>query len=143
MSLPVFFPQPIYRPSLPSDQDQALSDVCAQAGAPCRASGAWTRRPIRILRGPVFTIEAEPGYQGRVQITVPASYSNQRAARLALGALAYALFDGVARASIKNEAWRRAAAPVGRPKSPTALNGAERQKRWRDQRRAQALGPTP
>ena len=50
---------------------------------------------------------------------------------LALGILAYAVFDYAARESMRGRSEARFSFPVGRPHKTHPLSGAERQQRWR------------
>jgi hypothetical protein len=129
MALPLFFPVPKFVPTVSRAHALTLRQVCERAGVACRASGAWTLRPISIVAGDSISVTAEPGSWGAVQIEVPRGTSQQAAARLALGVLAYALMDGVARESIRGAAWAKPAPPRGRPRAGKALNIRERQRR--------------
>ena len=141
MTLPVFFPHPRYVKSLPRDGALPLADVCALAGVPCAALGAWTQRPILMTvladgdaqDGAQPWIQLEPGDWGAVALGIPAKRATPAArAQWALGALAYVLFDGVARVSIAGAAWARAEAPRGAvPAAQRPLTNAERQRRLR------------
>lgn len=134
MTLPVFFPQPRYVAELPRLGALPLAELCLQAGVPCAALGAWTQRPVVLADGGQAPwIKAEPGDWGTVEIGVPAQRMSPRTrAQWALGALAYVLFDGVARASIAGAAWAETEAPRGpAPASKRPLTNAERQRRLR------------
>lgn len=62
-----------------------------------------------------------------MEIGVPSLKSDRERARWALGAMAFMLFDGVARASIAGEPWARIARPRGRsPASRRPRSVAER-----------------
>ncbi len=137
MSLPVFFPAPVYVRHI-RGRSRTIAQLCRAAGVECRAYGNWVNRPVVIrAAGESIRVVAEPGDWGMVEITVPASVqSEQERARLALGALAYSLFDGVARASVAGHEWSRAALPRGRqPGTARAKSNAERQKAFRDRMR--------
>lgn len=135
MSIPLYFPPPVYLSHLKLDDAKPLWKICELAGVRCRASGAWTNRQIEIATGKQLNITAEPGDWGSVRIVVErASLRNQ--ARLALGALAYALHDPVARQSIMEQPWSRLRPPRGRKRTGCALSNAERQRRFRDRMRA-------
>jgi len=104
------------------------------AGVECRAFGKWVNRPVVIrASGDVARIAAEPGDWGAVEITMPASIRSKREqARFALGALAYSLFDGVARASVAGHEWSRASMPRGRrPGTARPKTNSERQRAFR------------
>ena len=103
--------------------------------------GAWTQRPVVLADGGEAPwIKAEPGDWGLVEIGVPAKRASPMArAQWALGALAYVLFDGVARASISGAAWAKAEMPRGAsPAAKRPLTNAERQRRLRAKKAAQA-----
>jgi hypothetical protein len=135
MPLPLFFPAVRYKPSIAEDGRVSLEAICDEAGVHCGAVGAWTQRAVRIVEGgEKGWILAEPGSWGTVEIGVPQSdwATSRRRARWALGAMAYMLFDGVARASIAGQQWVRVAVPPGRaPSEGLALSNAERQRRHR------------
>ena len=78
--------------------------------------GAWTQRLVAVRdAGPVEPwIHAEPGEWNAVEIGVPPLKSGVARARWALGAMAFALFDGVARASIAGAPWAKIERPRGR-----------------------------
>ena len=132
MATPIFFPPARYE--IAPDRARArlyrLHALCAAAGVPCRASGDWVRRRVFVRTGGEYEICAQPGYCGDVVVTVPAG-EEKPAARQALAALAYGLFDGVARESIRGAPWARPAAPPGRPRRGQAKTTAERQRAFR------------
>lgn len=137
--MPFQFPVPRYSAHLRLTKPQTLLGLCEQALVPCRASGEWTQRKVGVVCGDALQIEAEPGYLGAVRITVPSTECDPvDRARLALGALAYGLFDGVARATVAGQSWAKPAKPAGRPKTGRALTTAERQRRFRERRRDRA-----
>ena len=134
MSLPVFFPAPIYVRQI-RGRSRTIAELCRAAGVECRAFGNWVNRPVVTHAiGNSTRIAAEPGDWGAVEITMPTSVkSGQEQARFALGALAYSLFDGVARASVAGHEWSRAALPRGRrPGAARPKSNAERQQAFRD-----------
>lgn len=133
MTLPVFFPAPVYVRQI-RGRTRSIEELCRLAGVECRAFGKWVSRPVVIRAvGDRIRVAAEPGDWGVVEITVPASVQlQQERARLALGALAYSLFDGVARASVAGHDWSRAALPRGRrPGAARPKSNAERQQIFR------------
>ena len=134
MSLPAFFPQPRYMPTLPRTGALPLATLCETAGVPCAAAGAWTQRRIVLANGGAAPwIKAEPGDWGTVSIGVPASKTTPTArAQWALGALAYVMFDGVARASIAGAPWAKVERPTGpNPAAKRPQTNAERQRKFR------------
>lgn len=132
MSLPLYFPSPIYVTHLTLAKAVALRELCATAGVACKASGAWTSRPVELRYAPEPFIHAEPGGWGAVRVGVPTHHARTRqsSARYGLGALAYGLFDQVARESIKGQPWARIESR-GRPKSGKARTPAQRQRQFR------------
>ena len=134
MSLPAYWPTPKYVPFVPDEGAIPLHELCERAGVPCRASGEWTRRPVVIARA-----NDEDGnivvdvHRGTVQVGVPTRWDGTDilAARYALGALAYGLFDLVARESITGQPWARIKRPPGPRRSGTASTSRERQRRYR------------
>ncbi len=128
-----FYPIPIYRHRLPRDGARPIRALCDAAGVPCRASGPWAERPVRLTRGEVAAIIVEPGGYGQIEIRLAPGVRQTPAdeARYALCALAYGLLDGVARATIAGQLWARLTAPRGRPVTGAALSTAERQRRFK------------
>ena len=139
MSLPVFFPPVRFQRSI-VESGIPLSALCQLAGVHCKAIGRWVNREIVVRQANApgeESIVCEPGDWQKVLITTPVGVANDQArARWALGALAFAIFDGVARASIAGQAWARAAMPRG-PSTPqrVAMSNAQRQRRWRQRER--------
>ena len=129
----LFFPPTQYVPRLPQGESASLLEWCRRAGIPCKASGEWIQRQVTARVGNEWNIQAEPGPMGAVLLTLPAKkrMSDQYVAREVLNAMAYALFDGVARESVKGQAWWRQLAAAGRPKSGRAKSTTERQRAWR------------
>ncbi len=133
MSLPVFYPSPVYVRRI-RGRARTIEALCRLAGVECRAFGNWVRRPVVIRSfGDSIRVAAEPGDWGAVEITLPQPVQSEREqARLALGALAYSLFDGVARSSVAGQEWSRAALPRGRrPGAARPKSNAERQQALR------------
>jgi hypothetical protein len=141
MSLPLNFPIPEYVTQLHLSTSLPLAEFCAFAGVSCKGSGLWRQRKIQAIACTVAFIQAEPGGWGSVCVGVPWAHcqSPQSMARYTLGALAYGLFDVVARESVKGQVWTKIKA-LGRPRSGHALTSAERQKRYR-QRWAKVASP--
>ena len=140
MSLPLFFPHQKYVPSLPSAGAAPLHALCSQAGVPCKASGRWINRPVAIYfdkAHPNGYIWAEP-QGGAVRIAVAHDYASspQKMARYGLGAMAFALFDLVSRESIRGCEWSNIAPPRGRPHAAKPLSTKERQRIFRERKRA-------
>jgi hypothetical protein len=132
MSLPLNFPHPSYTMKLTLDSSFALDALCVLAGIACKGSGAWRQRPIEPVPAAQPFIEAAPGGWGPVRVGVPPRYAKtQRSvARYVLGAMAYGLFDPIARESIKGQPWTKIE-NLGRPRSGKALSAARRQQRYR------------
>ena len=134
MSLPAFWPTPKYRPFVSPDGAIPLYDLCDRAGVPCKASGEWTRRAVVMVPSDdddgSITVDVA---HGTVAIGVPMHWggTDVQDARYALGALAYGLFDLVARESIKGQPWAQIRRPPGPRRTGTALTNTERQRRYR------------
>lgn len=134
MSLPAFWPTPKYQSFVSSVGALLLYDLCERAGVPCRASGEWTKRAVVVVPtdddGGSITVDV---VHGTVSIGVPTHWggTDVKDARYALGALAYGLFDLVARESIKGQPWAQIRRPPGPRRSGIALTSAERQRRYR------------
>ena len=127
----IFFIPPIrYVALLPTQKSRTTRELCAHAGVPCRASGAWTERRIQIAYSGTIKISAEPGDWGVVRIEVPVKGVKKRS-QMALYILAYGLHDLVAKQSIIGAAWAVVKAPRGRPSRGCALSSRDRQRRFR------------
>lgn len=138
MTLPLFFPPIRYVKTVDRKGAITLERLCAKAGASCKALGPWTQRPV-IVRNAGHAppwIHAEPGDWNAVEIGAPPLKTRTARARWALGALAFALFDGVARASIAGQPWAKIERPRGRPPGTRRpRSNAERVRRMRALRR--------
>ena len=132
VAVPLFFPPIAYTPTLPAGNAQGLASLCAQAGVPCRASGAWCQRQVSWAEGEEMAIQATPGSMGQVHVVLPKKLPPRERARWLLVVMAYAVFDGVARESVRGVDWSRNITPRGRPKAPRAKTNAERQRAWRE-----------
>ena len=106
--------------------------LCGLAGIECRVTGPSACRRVYLREGEV-SVAREPGQLGSVAICVPEKSEKDRAI-LALGILAYAVFDYAARESMRGRPEAACSLPVGRPRKARPLSGAERQRRWRESR---------
>ena len=131
MISPIFFPKAKYVPTLSTGGAVTLRQLCADAGIPCRASGAWCDRMVTYYEADCMEIWAMPGPQGSVLMSLPKGMTKKENARMALLVMAYGLFDGVARESVRGVDWARKIKPAGRPKSCLAMSNKERQRAWR------------
>ena len=128
--LPAFFPKVSIVAKAPTDgRRYTVRSLCERAGIPCRVTGPSALRQIHLRYADEFEIAREPGSMGRVAIGVP--HDDQASAVLALGALAYAVFDYTARESMRGRPERKTASVRGRPRKAHPLSGAERTKKWR------------
>lgn len=141
MSLPAFFPNVQYVHAIPRDKAITLESLCDRAGARCEAFGRWTQRPVVLVKAETRKpwLKAEPGGWGAVEIGVPPLGSAIKEARWALGAMAYVLFDGVARATVLGKDWARVEKPKGRASTRRPLTNAERQQRFRERKMASGI----
>lgn len=107
--MPLFLPPVHLVADLRLERAFTLESLCAAAGVPCRASGAWTQREVGVVAAAEPVVEAQPGSWGRVKVGVPPAYSRhpRDAARFALAVMAYVLMDPVARASVRGITWAR------------------------------------
>lgn len=135
MSTELFYPPVHYVPTLTLKAPLSLSQLCERAGVACKATGRWTTRQIELTRGPDTRLVAEPGEWGSVIINLPQLGGTDRA-RAALAALAFGMHDIVAKESIRSADWLRVGPPRGRPRSGRALSTKERQRRFRERRKA-------
>jgi hypothetical protein len=130
MGLPVFFPVPKITLRLPEGRSTSLPALCEEAGVACRVSGLSASRPLATATTPRMRVARMPGALSAVWLGIPPG-SPRRRALLALGMLAYAVFDYGARETLRGLPESRAAAGPGRPRSARALTPAERQRRRR------------
>lgn len=142
MTLPLFFPTVQYVKTIDRAAAIPLEKLCEQAGEQCQAFGAWTQRPIvlcTLAAGEPPWVHAEPGDWGAVEVGVPERGSDMLRAQWALGALAFVLFDGVARATVLGKKWAQIERPRGRePRARLAMTNSERQKGFRERKRRAA-----
>ncbi len=135
MALPLFFPIPKNVETLP-EGGESLRAWCDAAGVVCRASGAWVERRVIGMPSIEPAIRRVP-LNGAVEIGVPAHHakSRQSIARYVLGAMAFAIFDHVARETIRGREWSKIEAPRGRRKSGVAQSNRLRQANFRRRQR--------
>lgn len=110
--LPLWFPDPQHVDHIDRAGAVTIERLCELAQTPCRASGAWTQRPVVlhvIEAGQEPWLRAERKDYGAVEIGVPPLSSDAvEQARWALGCLAYSpLRDPVALASCRGQDWAR------------------------------------
>lgn len=143
--VPLFYPPVRYTPRLERQDGVSLRELCERAGIACRASGEWIERKVSwepVSEDAPMTITAEPGHTGAVHVRLPTrqpqSITPKAVARQLLLAMAYGVFDGVARESVRGIEWSRRLTPRGRPRSVRPQSGAERQRTWRERQRQEA-----
>ena len=127
--LPAFMPKVQIRPEVPRGRLMTIHSLCQEAGIECRVTGPAVERRVHLRLGSLG-VAREPGPYGDVSIDLPPGEKRRRAI-LALGILAYAVFDYAARESMRGRPEARMAFPPGRPRKAHPLSGAERQRRWR------------
>jgi hypothetical protein len=135
MGIPVFIPQPLVALTLPDGEDVTFCLLCELAGVRSRVTGLSTGRPLRISPAANLSAVKLPGALSPVWLGVPAGTPRRRAL-LALGLLAYGVFDYAARETLRGLQVSRACADPGRPSSGRALSPAERQRRHRQKKAA-------
>ena len=134
MGLPVFFPPADISLRLPPGESLTVRRLCERAGIACRVSGPPAERRVRLGCAAMMRAVRRPGPFGEIWIGISDKLSPKRRAFLALGFLAYGVFDYAARECLYG---LEAAKPVvgpGRPRKVCALSGAERQARYRAKR---------
>ena len=154
MSIPLFLPQPTYvkLPLTNAGELITLKELCEKLKTPCRASGLWVDRLVRIIliennlktendlntnnlnkKTTLPLIEKESGDWGEVRITLLSKQfkSQTKIYQMALGIMAYSVFDLVARESIRGLPWAKVSAPKGKPRARSPLSSKERQRRFR------------
>lgn len=120
--LPLWFPDPQHVDHIDRAGAVTVERLCELAQTQCRASGAWTQRPVVlhvIEAGKEPWLRAEREDYGAVEVGVPSLAGNAiEQARWALGCLAYSpLRDPVALASCRRQDWARVSLdlPIARP----------------------------
>lgn len=109
--------------------------LCRAAGIECKVTGPAVGRRIYLYRSGEIDVAREPGSFGAVAVGLPEG-NDRDCAVLALGLLAYSVFDYVARESMRGRPEARFSLSVGRPRKARPLSGAERQRRWRERAHA-------
>lgn len=100
MSTPLFYPIPKYVKKVKSESSPAtIAELCEINRISCKLTGNGANRQIFIEDSEKGFIEIEPN-DGAVRIGVPSEHSSERE-KYALAAMAYAVFDLAARASVK------------------------------------------
>ncbi len=127
MSLPVFFPTPEITLELPEGEPATLESLCVAAGVACRVTGLSASRPLKIAVRPQMRVARTPGQLSPVWLGIPPA-SPRRRALLALGMLAYSVFDYGARETLRGLPESRASAGPGRPRTGRPATPAERQR---------------
>jgi hypothetical protein len=130
MGLPVFFPPADVVAVLPPGERLTLRELCERAGVACRVSGPAAHRGLRLCEGPELRALRRPGPLADVWLAVPPGKPRRRAL-IALGLLAYGVFDYGARETLRGLPVARPTPGPGRPASGRALSSAERQRRHR------------
>lgn len=134
MPLPVHWPTAEVAPALPAGSRVTVAALCRRAGIPCHVTGPPARRPVRLAVSKLLRAVRLPGPFGEVWLGVPRG-ARRRVALVALGMLAYGVFDYTARESLRGVAAGRPGPGRGRPRTGRALSNAERQRRYRSRNR--------
>ncbi len=130
MSLPVYFPTADVVAVLPPGEYLTLRDLCERAGILCRVSGPPAQRRVRLCEAATLRALRKPGPLADVWLSVPRGHRKKQAL-LALGLLAYGVFDYGARESLRGLQEAHPTPGPGRPASGKALSPVERQRRHR------------
>jgi len=139
--LPAILPEVTITAKAPNGQRETIFSLCQAGGIECKVTGPAALRHIHLLAGQL-AVAREPGSLGLVAITIPEEDPKRRAI-LALGILAYAVFDYAARESLRGNPEAAFALPLGRPRKARPLNGAERQRLWRTRHGIHSSLPSP
>lgn len=127
--LPAIFPNVSIMAKVPRGSRSTVQSLCRAAGIECRVTGPAAERRVYLNVGKLKAAR-EPGSYGHVSLGIPGGDKKKRAI-LALGLLAYTVFDYAARESMRGRPESKQAFPLGRPRKVLVLDGAERQRRWR------------
>ena len=128
--LPVIMPEVKIVKRIPEGRKTTIMSLCEEAGIECRVTGPAAERVICLHHGQL-AVSREPGSLGSVSISLPNGSKKDRTI-LALGILAYVVFDYVARERMRGRPEARLSLPPGRPRKAHPFSGAERQRRWRN-----------
>jgi hypothetical protein len=129
--LPALLPQAqIVRRALRQGRRLTVEALCRELAIECRVTGPCIKRKVYVRQASELVVEREPGAMGTVSMGLNRSGKKDQAV-LALGILAYVVFDYVARESVRGLPEMKTSPPVGRPRKTRILSGAERQRRWR------------
>ena len=131
--LPALMPKVQIAAKVPrGGHSHTIRSLCQAAEIECRVTGPSIERKIYLNEGALGVVR-EPSSTGAVSVTLPTFDADKQKKRavLALGILAYAVFDYAARESMRGRPEAQMALPVGRPRKIHPLSGAERQQRWR------------
>ena len=132
MGLPDF-PAARISTDLPQGERLTVEALCERAAIPCRVSGPPARRWVRLGEGRLAAIR-QPGAYGEVWLAVPKAVTPRRRALLALGLMAYSVFDYTARECLYGRPEADYSRGPGRPATGSPLTNAERQRRFREKR---------
>ena len=132
--IPAMFPPATIVVEAPRGKTHTVESLCHQAGIECRVTGPSASRVVYLHRAGHLEVHREPGNTGAVSVGLPGDLPEKprEAALLVLAVLAYVVFDYAARESVRGRPEMRVSLPRGRPRSPTTMTGAERQRRWRE-----------
>jgi hypothetical protein len=130
--LPAILPMVKIMSKVPHGDLHTVETLCEMADIECRVTGPSAARQVYLRESNKLEAAREPGSLGIVSIGQPAG-SKKNCAILALGILAYAVFDYAARESMRGRPESKIALPLGRPRKNQTLSGAERQRRYRKQ----------
>jgi hypothetical protein len=130
--LPALMPAVQIVAKVPRGLPRTVGSLCREAGIDCCVTGPAVERKVYLNAGKI-AVAREPGSLGTVSMILPPVHQSDERKRaiLALGILAYAVFDYVARESLRGRPEAKMAMPLGRPRKAHSMSGAERQRRWR------------
>jgi len=130
--LPIIMPKAtIVKRCRRSGKKHTVASLCREAGLECRVTGPAASRRVYTELADHPYIEREPGPYGSVAVGVHGKTGSAQAL-LALGFLAYEVFDYAARESLRGKEEAGLVMPPGRPRKARPLSVAERQRRWRE-----------
>ncbi len=132
MSTELWYPIPTYhlKPRF-GGLITTVRKLCATNNIQCRFEGVSAHRVIRVVKSRKPFIECAPN-QGPVCIGTRYPVISKAAQEYALSAMAYAVFDLVARESVRGIKKFSQIRLVGRPRSGRIKSNAERQREYRE-----------
>lgn len=128
--IPVFLPPASIVTKVPRGKSYTVESLCHLAGIECRVTGPSARRRVVLRKSKKFEVSREPGNLGAVSVGHPRAHTRRHVV-LALGVLAYSVFDYSTRESVRGWSEMRPPVPHARTKPYRLMTRARHQREWR------------